>query len=464
MAAKRTGPKCRTINGVVYDLTATDRKPPCGRGRPSKPASSAPPARASKPPAAPKPAAPSKPPAKPEPGAWEQGRFARARRSGVVSNDHRVREREEREREHQRREAREAREREERPAPVRPARTVADPAKPRLKASERELLKKIEKANRAGLLYHSGHHSPNVKREIASLAQRGALKEAGPYLFMLPEYEGKGLRTLSGGRGGFAAATPKATTLAAAGKIEAPAKAAELGGTERMILQYVKRENQAGKLYVPRDGNGAVAAVLADLVKRGLVTERPGGRYLLPEFDGQAQFKLAPEPDLYAHLPKETGAAKLRRKQINAVSKLIERSPTALTQGAIVDATGLPVRTVADAIIALTGDKSIKLASPDAHGFPRYEWAHWRRTGVVKLAPLPAPIEPKSASIGQHVSVFSYGEGQPEHATLIELPASKDPVVKFDTGSQRGFQRSIQWARIYPGWLERHGNWKPWRG
>lgn len=373
MAAKRTGPKCRTINGVVYDLTATDRKPPCGRGRPAAPK---PAARASKPPAAPK-----------------------------------------------------------RPSSAPPAARVSKPPPASKRASSAPP--------------PASEHEYEWGERYADGSGRGP---------------GGRLVRDSERAPGFGSAPSKRTTLAAAGKIEPPRKAAELGGTERMILQYVKNENQAGKLYVPRDRSGAVAAVLADLVKRGLVTERPGGRYLLPEFDGKAQFKLAPEPDLYAHLPKETGAAKLRRKQINAVSKLIERSPTALTQGAIVDATGLPVRVVADAIIALTGDKSIKLASPDPHGFPRYEWAHWRRTGVVKLAPLPAPIEPKSASIGQHVSVFSYGEGQPEHATLIELPASKDPVVKFDTGSQRGFQRSIQWKRIYPGWLERHGNWKPWRG
>ena len=255
-ARKKAGPRCRTIGGVVYDLTATDRKPPCGRGRPkAEPRKSAPPpARVSSPPPAAKQpdvsdiiytyeptptgggydliastrsgtgvakllftyptreearaaadvakkTGTAPPPKRRELGAWEQGKFARARRSGLVSNDHRVREREEREREHKLREERNeaARQRFATRAPERT--TLASvgqlPKRPALKASERELLKMVDKRNRAGLFYHSGHHSPNVQREFVALVQRGELKEAGPYLFMLPSYEGKGLRSMA---------------------------------------------------------------------------------------------------------------------------------------------------------------------------------------------------------------------------------------------------------------------------
>lgn len=241
-ARKKTGPRCRTIGGVVYDLTATDRKPPCGRARPSSPSS--PPKPAPKAPAVseiiytfePTPTgggydliastadgtggvakvlatygtrdeasaaareakktgvAPA--PKKREPGAWERGKAARR----VVVNDHRVRERLEREREHREREARNDAARAQFSAKAPERTTLADagrlPKRPPLKASDRDLLRKVDKANRAGLLYHAGHHAPSVHRQFVDLVERGELKDGGPYLFLLPSYEGKGLRSM----------------------------------------------------------------------------------------------------------------------------------------------------------------------------------------------------------------------------------------------------------------------------
>jgi hypothetical protein len=240
MASKKTGPRCRTIGGVVYDLHPSERQPPCARRR----ASSGPSSGAS---AAPAPAVsdvlltvehspagdgydliassrsgsagvakvlanyatrdeaksaratvektgmPPKPPKPAPPPAGFAGSFKRA---AVRVNDHRVLERQEREREHIERERARAafveREAEKTTLaavgrlPKRAKR--ATPATPALKSTERAILKNVEKYNAAGLLYTADATRPTTSATLHDLARRGVVHEHGHGRFYLPQY------------------------------------------------------------------------------------------------------------------------------------------------------------------------------------------------------------------------------------------------------------------------------------
>jgi hypothetical protein len=186
-AKKKTGPRCRTIGGVVYDLTATDREPPCRRAAPKKPAAKPAAAKKSIPPRA-----PSSPPARKFGGA-----------PAVRVNDHRVLERQEREREHQRRESLEAA----RPAKTTLAAAGRIPAGPVLKSSERAVLDKVRKRNAAGLLYQADATSPSLTRIAIDLAKRGVLVEYGHRAFYAPEFASK-LEAMAGASARLAGKTP----------------------------------------------------------------------------------------------------------------------------------------------------------------------------------------------------------------------------------------------------------------
>jgi hypothetical protein len=84
-------------------------------------------------------------------------------------------------------------------------------------------------------------------------------------------------------------------------------------------------------------------------------------------------------------------------------------------------------------------------------------------------------MDPSSARVGDRVSVFQYGSGEPAHATLTELPGtmrvaakwggreSTEPTLHFVNGESAGMNRYVRWERVFPGWLERDG-WQPWKG
>lgn len=226
MVARKPTPRCRTIGGVVYDLTPTERKAPCARGRPASsgakpkatPASSAPVLTVEP---APKGGghvlvasdertaavlgtfptrdeakrakaevqktgqlpAPEAKPAAPPP----------FRSNQVRVSDHRVLERQERERAHAAREALEVR------APERSALSAAGrlpkrerpkAAAPALKVSERAVIDKTRKMNKAGLLYRPDKMSPTTLAIAHDLARRGALLEHGHGAFYTSEFAG----------------------------------------------------------------------------------------------------------------------------------------------------------------------------------------------------------------------------------------------------------------------------------
>lgn len=233
-ARKKTGARCRTIGGVVYDLTATDRKAPCSR-RASSPAPAAKPS-----------SLPGAPAIKsllltvePGPvggydliassrsgggvaevighyGGRDEAKRARAlvektgelpkptpqpfRKRDVRVTDLRVLERQERERAHTVREQREAFERAKAPkstlasAGVLPKR--AKPTAPALKWSERAALEKVKKSNAAGLLWHDGDPQSSIGAIVRDLANRGLLIKAAPFKYYLPEYSSEVARLL----------------------------------------------------------------------------------------------------------------------------------------------------------------------------------------------------------------------------------------------------------------------------
>jgi hypothetical protein len=225
-ARKKAGARCRTIGGVVYDLTATDRKAPCGRRASSSP---------SKPP-------PSKPPAAPAIKSLmltvEQGPvggydlIASSREGGGVAEvighfgsrgeasaakvdvqktgelpkpapqpfrkrdvrvtDLRVLERQEQERAHKAREQREAFDRAKAPkstlaaAGRLPKRAFNGPG---LRTSERSVLEAVGKRNAAGLFYHADAFKPATLAILEKLASQGLVKAHGHGAFYLPQNE-----------------------------------------------------------------------------------------------------------------------------------------------------------------------------------------------------------------------------------------------------------------------------------
>jgi len=185
MAVKK---RCRTIGGVVYDLTATDREPPCRRAAPK-----------------PSPKSVRPPPPKSVRPPQNQGR----KPGTIVVNDLRVLERQERDR------AFEA-SRPKRGAlaavgklPPKP-KPAAVPDAPRLSATEKAVLRNVRKSNDAGLLYHADAFKPSTLRVLKELAARGVVVEREINKFHMPGFSAADLAA-NARRGAFAPPWKKPT-------------------------------------------------------------------------------------------------------------------------------------------------------------------------------------------------------------------------------------------------------------
>lgn len=217
----------------------------------------------------------------------------------------------------------------------------------------------------------------------------------------------------------FGARAPERSSLASAGRLPPKPKPAEpaepaLKSTEREALKVVRRRNQAGLLYTPDATSPTLRRLLGELAARGHVREYGHGSFYMPEFAGDLEGLAA-------------STARLRGKK-------------------------------APRVIAYVGA---------AGGRSRSDY-DVRRQPVV---PLPPPIDPATASVGQAVSVFSYNENEPAHGTLTHLPGAvehgrvaTEPTVHFLSGAQAGMNRYIRWDRVFGGWLDPNVNWKPWKG
>lgn len=392
-ARKKTGPRCRTIGGVVYDLKATDRKPPCGRGRPSSGPSLPP--RASSPPKAP--AAPSQPAISDIVYTYESGPiggydlFAIANKGEGVSTivgHYATREL-----------ARAAAETARKTGQAPPSTHVPVYALPRYKGLEASQPAAAREApKREPGAWERGKAARRVVVNDDRVREREERERA--------HRERERLEAMA----------PKRTALADVGKLPKrdPAKPA-LKASERAVVDKVRKSNRAGLLSKFDATQPSTRAIALDLVKRGVLLEygHAAGFYL-PEFLSDAERLIA-------------ASARLAGKP----------AP--------------PVAMVGVASNARVSD------------YDR------RRQKVV---PLPAPIDPSKARVGDRVSVFYYGQNEPNHATLTELPGtpgqygrtSTEPTVKFDAGSSEGMNRHVRWEQVYAGWLDPNVNWKPWKG
>lgn len=211
----------------------------------------------------------------------------------------------------------------------------------------------------------------------------------------------------------FAARAPERSSLAGAGRLpkREPATPA-LKSTERAALDKVRKRNRAGLLYSPDATTPTLRRMLGDLAQRGHVREHGHGAFYMPEFASDVE-------RLSAASARLAGKAK-------------------------------PVAYVGVASGRSRSDYDV------------------RRQPVV---PLPPSIDPSTARVGDHVSVFNYLENEPAHGTLTGLPGelehghrSTEPTIHFLSGSQAGMNRYIRWDRVFKGWLDPNVNWKPWKG
>lgn len=211
-------------------------------------------------------------------------------------------------------------------------------------------------------------------------------------------------------KGAFDRATAPKSTLAAAGRLPKPAKPAGpvLKSSERSVIDAVRKRNAAGLLYHADAFKPSILAILLELERRGFVIQPASGKFYLPEF-----------------------ASELAR---------------------------------------LLRNKSVPPPPPTVDGPPAVRLSGYEKRRM-KKTPLPKSIEPSSARVGDRVSVFNYGESEPEHATITALPGAvehghvaREPSVLFaPASSQPGMNRYISWDRMFRGWLDPNVNWEPWR-
>jgi hypothetical protein len=268
-----------------------------------------------------------------------------------------------------------------------------------------------------------GHYGgrDEAKRARAQVEKTGALPKPAPQPFrkrdvrvtdlrVLERQEREREHTAREQREAFERATAPKSTLAAAGRLPKRAKPAApaLKSIERSVIDAVRKRNAAGLLYHADAFKPSIRLTLLDLESRGFVLRHGATGFYLPEYSGE----------------------------LDRLTRNREAAPKPPT----VDA-------------------------PPAVRLSGYEK---RR---MKKVPLPKSIDPSSARVGERVSVFSYGENEPEHATLTALPGAiehghvaREPSVLFAPhASHAGMNRYISWDRIFSGWLDPNVNWEPWR-
>ena len=212
-----------------------------------------------------------------------------------------------------------------------------------------------------------------------------------------------------------------------------------LTSAEQALVDHVLELNRVGLLYAQhRDTSAArrTAGLLPGLVSRGALELVQGNRT-------RGQGYAVP-----GHVPpdkREIGDFERRKRaqsnqvRVNdhAVLERLERERTAAV-------TSPPRKTVSD-----------------------YDRSRQRKR------PLPSPIDPSTAKVGDRVSVFNYADNRPDPAVIEALPGlqnsygsvSVEPAVLFVPGSpNEGMHRYIRWERMFPGWLDPNVNWRPWKG